>query len=66
MRERAQRWVSAHPWRDRCDAPHLTLPVSAKNCVELAKLPDVDGFLVGGASLKPEFVDIICSASSSA
>jgi triosephosphate isomerase len=21
--------------------------------------PDVDGFLVGGASLKPEFVDII-------
>lgn len=25
----------------------------------LAKLPDVDGFLVGGASLKPEFVDIV-------
>ena len=24
-----------------------------------ATLPDVDGFLVGGASLKPEFVDII-------
>ena len=21
--------------------------------------PDIDGFLVGGASLKPEFVDII-------
>jgi len=33
--------------------------VSAKNCKELANLPDVDGFLVGGASLKPEFVDII-------
>jgi triosephosphate isomerase len=28
---------------------------------ELSKLPDVDGFLVGGASLKPEFVDIINS-----
>ena len=26
-----------------------------------AKQPDVDGFLVGGASLKPEFVDIINS-----
>jgi triosephosphate isomerase len=25
----------------------------------LAKQQDVDGFLVGGASLKPEFVDII-------
>src|SRR4051812_19248837 len=25
--------------------------------------PDVDGFLVGGASLKPEFVDIINSAT---
>ncbi|KAF9269803.1 Triosephosphate isomerase [Marasmius fiardii PR-910] len=35
--------------------------VSAANCKELSKLPDVDGFLVGGASLKPEFVDIINS-----
>ena len=33
--------------------------VSAKNCKELAKCPNIDGFLVGGASLKPEFVDII-------
>lgn len=35
--------------------------VNAKNCRELATLPDVDGFLVGGASLKPEFVDIVNS-----
>ena len=27
--------------------------------VELAKKEDIDGFLVGGASLKPEFSDII-------
>ncbi|KAL9623402.1 MAG: hypothetical protein Q9160_002295 [Pyrenula sp. 1 TL-2023] len=33
--------------------------VSEKNCRELAKQSDVDGFLVGGASLKPAFVDII-------
>ena len=26
--------------------------VSAGNCVELAAKPDIDGFLVGGASLK--------------
>lgn len=25
----------------------------------IATQPDVDGFLVGGASLKPEFVDIV-------
>ncbi|XWS56576.1 hypothetical protein CRYUN_Cryun09bG0097200 [Craigia yunnanensis] len=36
--------------------------VTAANCKELAAQPDVDGFLVGGASLKPEFLDIIRSA----
>ncbi|KAI6112305.1 Triosephosphate isomerase [Pisolithus croceorrhizus] len=33
--------------------------VTASNCKELSTQIDVDGFLVGGASLKPEFVDII-------
>ncbi|KAH8103347.1 Triosephosphate isomerase [Cristinia sonorae] len=33
--------------------------VTASNCKELSQQPDVDGFLVGGASLKPEFVNII-------
>jgi len=33
--------------------------VNARNCKELAKQADIDGFLVGGASLKPELVDII-------
>ncbi|KAK7428542.1 triosephosphate isomerase [Neonectria magnoliae] len=33
--------------------------VSEKNCKELSTQPDIDGFLVGGASLKPAFVDII-------
>jgi len=33
--------------------------VTAANCKELSTQPDVDGFLVGGASLKPEFVDIV-------
>lgn len=35
--------------------------VNEKNCRDLAKQPDIDGFLVGGASLKPGFVDIINS-----
>lgn len=33
--------------------------VTASNAKDLAKEADIDGFLVGGASLKPEFVDII-------
>jgi len=38
--------------------------VNAQNCFELAALSDVDGFLVGGASLKgPDFLTIISSAS---
>ncbi|KAL3647322.1 Triosephosphate isomerase, cytosolic [Castilleja foliolosa] len=36
--------------------------VNGGNCKELAGQPDLDGFLVGGASLKPEFIDIIKSA----
>jgi len=35
--------------------------VNEKNCKELSKELDIDGFLVGGASLKPAFVDIINS-----
>ncbi|KAK3785660.1 hypothetical protein RRG08_023914 [Elysia crispata] len=33
--------------------------VKGSNAAELAKKPDIDGFLVGGASLKPEFIQII-------
>lgn len=32
--------------------------VKGSNCKELAQQPDIDGFLVGGASLKPEFKEI--------
>ena len=35
--------------------------VTAANAKELAGQTDIDGFLVGGASLKPEFIDIINS-----
>lgn len=33
--------------------------VNGGNCGDLIQNPDIDGFLVGGASLKPEFKDII-------
>jgi triosephosphate isomerase (TIM) len=32
---------------------------TAANAPELSICPDIDGFLVGGASLKPEFADIV-------
>ncbi|CAN6485684.1 unnamed protein product [Victoria cruziana] len=39
--------------------------VNGSNCAELAKQEDIDGFLVGGASLKgPEFAIIINSVTS--
>lgn len=42
---------------------NVTGSVSADNCRELAKQPDIDGFLVGGASLKPDFITIINAKS---
>lgn len=36
---------------------------NAKNAPELSAKPDIDGFLVGGASLKPEFADIVAAIS---
>ncbi|XP_062505326.1 triosephosphate isomerase-like [Corticium candelabrum] len=38
--------------------------VTAANAHELALQPDIDGFLVGGASLKPDFVKIVQARSS--
>ena len=40
--------------------------VTEKNCKELIEQPDIDGFLVGGASLKPAFVDIVAFADKAA
>ena len=38
--------------------------VNAKNCESLIQQPNIDGFLVGGASLKPDFSTIISAASN--
>lgn len=35
--------------------------VTAENCKDLALKEDVDGFLVGGASLKPDFLKIVAA-----
>ena len=40
--------------------------MQAANAASLISEKDIDGFLVGGASLKPEFVDIIKAAQAKA
>lgn len=37
-----------------------------ENCYELMSLPDVDGFMVGGASLKPTFVSLVSQSTAAA
>ena len=37
---------------------------NAKNAPDLSAKPDIDGFLVGGASLKPEIADVISAISA--
>jgi len=56
-----RKWIKDYVSSEAADKTRILYggSVNAKNCKELAKQPDIDGFLVGGASLKPEFVDII-------
>ncbi|CAJ1400147.1 unnamed protein product [Effrenium voratum] len=39
--------------------------VTPDNCAELITKPNIDGFLVGGASLKPTFMDIVSTVGPS-
>ncbi|KAK4962170.1 triosephosphate isomerase [Elasticomyces elasticus] len=56
-------WMSKEVSKDAAEKTRIIYggSVSEKNCKDLAKEKDIDGFLVGGASLKPAFVDIINS-----
>ncbi|XP_068432047.1 triosephosphate isomerase [Clinocottus analis] len=61
VHEKLRAWLRANVSDDVADSVRIIYggSVTAANCRELASQGDVDGFLVGGASLKPEFVDII-------
>ena len=54
-------WLKDNVSAEVADATRILYGGSVKpaNCVELAKCADIDGFLVGGASLKPDFVAVI-------
>lgn len=58
-------WLSVNVSPEVAEATRILYGGSVKgnNCATLIACPNIDGFLVGGASLLPEFVDIIkCAA----
>ncbi|XP_061912604.1 triosephosphate isomerase [Entelurus aequoreus] len=61
VHEKLRAWLRANVADDVADSVRIIYggSVTAANCRELASQEDVDGFLVGGASLKLEFVDIV-------
>ncbi|KAI0559113.1 triose-phosphate isomerase [Gracilaria domingensis] len=61
-------WLASNVSSDVAASTRIIYGGSVKpaNANELAAQPDIDGFLVGGASLKPDFVTVIDSYSSSA
>lgn len=61
VHEKLRAWLRANISDDVADSVRIIYggSVTGSNCRELASQDDVDGFLVGGASLKPEFIDII-------
>ncbi|KAJ8423054.1 hypothetical protein Cgig2_019824 [Carnegiea gigantea] len=60
-----RKWLAAKTSNEVAETMRIIYggSVNGANCKELAGQPDVDGFLVGGASLKPEFIDIINAAT---
>lgn len=63
VHEAVRKWLADNVSQDVADKTRILYggSVSPDNCEELAKKPNVDGFLVGGASLKPTFLDIVNS-----
>jgi len=59
-----RKWIAANVSEDVASTVRIIYggSVNGGNANELAHQPDVDGFLVGGASLKPEFIDVIKAA----
>ena len=54
-------WIAKEADQETADAIRIQYggSANAQNAPELSSFPDIDGFLVGGASLKPEISDIV-------
>jgi glyceraldehyde 3-phosphate dehydrogenase len=61
VHENLRKWVKDNVGAKVADKLRIMYggSVNAGNAATLAGKADIDGFLVGGASLKPEFIDII-------
>jgi len=61
-----RKWIAANVSADCAEGIRIQYggSANAKNAPDLSKCPDIDGFLVGGASLKPEFVEIVAAISA--
>lgn len=59
-------WLAKNVSQNVADSTRILYggSVSPANCQDLARKPNIDGFLVGGASLKPGFLDIVDSYKS--
>ncbi|KAI9831353.1 MAG: triosephosphate isomerase [Sarea resinae] len=60
-----RKWLASTVSKEAAETTRIIYggSVNEGNCKALATQPDIDGFLVGGASLKPAFVDIINARS---
>jgi triosephosphate isomerase len=54
-------WLAKNVSQEAADETRILYggSVTDKNAAELIGAPDIDGFLVGGASLKDAFIDIV-------
>ena len=61
MHHKLREWLKTHVSEAVASSVRIIYggSVTGATCKELGSQADVDGFLVGGASLKPEFVEII-------
>lgn len=64
--ESIRAWFASNVSQDVADSIRIIYggSVTAGSAPELGACPDIDGFLVGGASLKAEFLDIINAVSA--
>ena len=66
VHSKIRNWLAENVSEDVAKATRIQYggSVNASNCADLAKLSDIDGFLVGGASLNGDDFAAICNASS--
>lgn len=65
VHKKLRKWLADNVSQDVANKVRIIYggSVTAANCKDLGAQKDIDGFLVGGASLKPDFVSIVNARS---